>query len=343
MKMTCFIVVAMFAVVLTRGPVMAAQEGGKAPKKEADNLRPVAKTKTELDDFDAISKAKDPATILSLSQAYIDKYSASQMLGEVYALRMSAYFNTRPEPKMSEALDELKRALDFNARLVSEKTKEATDKNSPALRDLSLYTEQREMAFYRLVVDAAQVSNNPALANFFGDRILAKDPTDFPTLLAVARVTAGKPPKDPKEKEEALARAQELGQFAVNYVVAYLNSPNSAKIPPEQRIEWSYRAHSLMGLIFSQKEEWANAEKAYIVALSFKKDDPVAYFYLGVALFSQKRFEEAVDVAQKSAFQKGPLQSNAKDLLRILYRETKRSMGDIDKDIQGAGERLGKQ
>jgi tetratricopeptide (TPR) repeat protein len=189
------------------------------------------------------------------------------------------------------------------------------------------------------MLDAAQAAQNVAVTVAMGDKILAKSPMDIPVMLTVARVVAQKPPPD--KKTEALASAEEMGQVAVNQITTLLNNPNIT-MPPEQRNEWHYRAHSVMGLIYNQKGNYDDAVKAYKVALSFKKNDGVAFYYMGFALYSAKKYDEAIDAALKSAFVKGPLEANAKELVRELYRLTKKPTTDLDKDIQAAGERLSK-
>jgi tetratricopeptide (TPR) repeat protein len=300
---------------------------------------PIAKSKAEAEEFNAITTKKDAPAMLAAAAAFEQKYPASQLMGEVMGLRMSAYLSQK---KFNEAIDELEKARNFNANLLTEKTKETPDKNSPLLAQLAAYKDNNELQYYKRFLDAAQADNNVKLTQAIGERILAKVPTDIPTLLTVARVIAGKPPKDEKEKAAALDYSEEMGQTAVNYIVAVLNSPNATAMPPEQRNEWHYRAHSLMGLIYTQKQAYGDAEKAYKVALSYKKNDSTAYYYLGYSYYSAKKYEEAIDAALKSAFLKGPLEAGARDLLRELYRVTKKNVVDLDKDIQAAGERLPK-
>ncbi|HEX4997433.1 MAG TPA: hypothetical protein VFY29_04370 [Terriglobia bacterium] len=327
------------SVSFTPIPAKAAQQGAKTPKGEAKSLLPVPKNKQEEAAYNEILNQSDPAGILQSSQTFIEKYSTSPMMGKVYGRRMDAYLAAN---KFAEALDELEKVLAFNSKYLSDRTKEAEDKKSPLLAELQAANELDELNYYRRIVDAAQGSNKVEVANFFGERILQKIPNDFPTLLTVARLNAQNPPKADKEKEEALDRAEMMGQLAVNYVVAVLNGPNRDRITPEQKNEWSYRAHSLMGLIYNQQKHYEDAVKAYLVALDYKNNDGATYYYLGFAYYAQMKYEEAFDVILKSAFLKGPMEKYAREMLDQLYVATKRDKATMEKDIQAAGERIGK-
>lgn len=339
MKRMIYIVPVLCAAFVAFSPI--AESAGQTAKsgKEPETLRPTPKGKAESEAFNALSSIQDPVALLKATDSFMASYGSSQLVGEVMGMRTDSYLRQKMFP---EALDELAKTLAFNDKFLADKIKEAPDKNSPLIRDLTNYRDGMRIQYFRRMTDAAQAFNQPELADFFGKEILKVLPNDFPTLLTVARVIAQNPDAKDKEKKDAqLAEAEYMGQLAVNYVVAYLNSPNSAEMKPEQKNEWFFRAHSLMGLIYNQRQQYPDAEKAFMVALGYKKDSG-AYYNLGYAYYSEKKFDAAIDAAQRAMLLKGGMEAAAKDLLRVLYRETKRPLADIDKDVQAAGERIGK-
>src|SRR5262249_12665616 len=102
-------------------------------------------------------------------------------------------------------------------------------------------------------------------------------------------------------------------------------------------------AHSTMGRVYMNQKRYADAQKSYLAAIAARKDDPVAYLLLGLAYAKQTppNFNDAMDAWAKSVYLKGETEKQARDYLRTVYQEEKKSLEGLDQFIQAAGTRLG--
>jgi tetratricopeptide (TPR) repeat protein len=336
-------------LTLTAG---AAAPGGQKGKASA-SLAPQAKSKLEVDTFNLIAckipldektpvcpdgVKKAPVDVVAAAEAFMKNFPASALAGEVFALRMDALLTLK---QFDAALDDHERAMKFNARYLEERRKESTDKNSKELQQLEASNQERELNYYQRIMEAASAANEMGLAAAAGDEILSRIPNHYPTLLLVARTSSQNlPTKDPKRKAAQLEHAEEAAQLAINYMLTYLEGPQGEKLPPEKRAEQLSQAHSIMGWVYLQQEHYADAQRAYRMALSLKKNDPLAYYYLGYSYYLDSPLEKpeslagAIDAELKSVALKGPTEPGARELLKRLYVMAKHPQEDIEKDIE---------
>ncbi len=174
------------------------------------------------------------------------------------------------------------------------------EKFTPAFPKSKFDGQVTQLALYSL-----RQLNQPQRLIAYGEKTLAANPDNIPTLLMMADAYAG----DPKEAAKAATYANK---------VITLVGPNPA---PDDKTKRSYAglAHTTLGRSELDQEKLAAAVADLKTAVGLLQDDPQdqqpALFYLGYAYAKQNHKADAVASLQKAAAINGPYQGPAKDML----------------------------
>lgn len=174
------------------------------------------------------------------------------------------------------------------------------EKYTPAFPKSKFDDQITQLALYSL-----RQLNQPQRVIAYGEKTLAANPDNIPTLLMMADAYAG----DPKEAAKAATYANK---------VITLVGPNP---PSDDKTKRSYAglAHTTLGRAELNQEKLVPAVADLKTAVSLLQDDPQdqqpALFYLGYAYAKQNHKADAVASLQKAAAISGPYQGPAKDML----------------------------
>jgi tetratricopeptide (TPR) repeat protein len=174
------------------------------------------------------------------------------------------------------------------------------EKFTPAFPKSKFGDQITQLALYSL-----RQLNQPQRLLAYGEKILATNPDDIPTLLMMADAYAA----DPKEAAKAATYANK---------VLTLVGPNP---PADDKTKRSYAglAHTTLGRANLNLEKLLPAVTDLKTAVSLLQDDPQdqqpALFYLGYAYAKQNHKADAVATLQKAAAINGPYQGPANEML----------------------------
>ena len=114
-------------------------------------------------------------------------------------------------------------------------------------------------------------------------------------------------------------------------------------MPEQQKSELKSTVHATLGRILINQEKYGDAQKEYVEAIKAKSNDPISYFFLGMAYAQSQpqKVDEAMDALAKSAFLKGPTEGQARDILTQIYEQRNRSTDGLEEFIVQAGAKIG--
>ncbi len=173
------------------------------------------------------------------------------------------------------------------------------EKFTPAFPKSKFDGQITQLALYSL-----RQLNQPQRLIAYGEKTLAANPDNIPTLLMMADAYAG----DPKEAAKAATYANK---------VITLVGPS----PADDKTKRSYAglAHTTLGRAELDQEKLVAAVADLKTAVGLLQGDPQdqqpALFYLGYAYAKQNHKADAVASLQKAAAINGPYQGPAKDML----------------------------
>jgi tetratricopeptide (TPR) repeat protein len=174
------------------------------------------------------------------------------------------------------------------------------EKYTPAFPKSKFEDQITQLALYSL-----RQLNQPQRLLAYGEKTLAVNPGNIPTLLMMADAYAG----DPKDAAKAATYA--------NKVIA-LVGPNPANAEKTKK-SYAGLAYTTLGRAELNQEKLVPAVADLKTAASLLQDDPQdqqpALFYLGYAYAKQNHKADAVATLEKAAGISGPYQSPAKDML----------------------------
>jgi tetratricopeptide (TPR) repeat protein len=174
------------------------------------------------------------------------------------------------------------------------------EKFTPAFPNSKFGEQITQLALYSL-----RQLNQPQRLLAYGEKTLATNPDNIPTLLMMADAYAA----DPKEAGKAAAYATK---------VLDLVGPNP---PSADKTKKSYAglAHTTLGRAELNQEKLVAAITDLKTAVGLLQDDPQdqqpALFYLGYAYAKQNHKADAVAALEKAAAISGPYQGPAKEML----------------------------
>jgi tetratricopeptide (TPR) repeat protein len=212
------------------------------------------------------------------------------------------------------------------------------DKTSPEFQTFAADTEKAMMYYYQNLMDSYQQINDAAKTMEYAEKALGQDPEDLLALLTMSSVMAERPPATGAEAHNK--KAEEHGKKALAKVNAFLSSPQAASVPMEAKSGLTAQVNATMGLIYLNQKKFGDSQKAYLLAIGAKKDDPVNYYRLGLAYAQDNKMDPALDALAKSVFLKGITETQARDILQQLYERKNKSLNGLDEFIAASGAKI---
>lgn len=332
---------------LVASPFGGGQSGGEQAAP-AVNYGPRPQSAEEAAAFNAIIAEPAPASKIALSDTFITTYPDSMLLGVLQRIRMETFVRTGRYAEAAAAGEqgyELETAYleDLTRRADDSATDPPIDKNSEAFQQIVQQTNQAKVFYYQQLMNAYQEMENLEKAIDWGRKAIADFPQDLLSLLTVSSMMSERPPDDEAAKETAMEEAYEYAQSARTMVDGILNGPMAAQMAPEQKSELKSTVHATIGRILINQEKYDDAQDEYNEAIRAKNDDPISYFFLGMAYAQSEpqKIEEAMDALAKSAFLKGPTEAQARDALTQIYEQTNDGSEGLEQFIAEAGAKIG--
>jgi tetratricopeptide (TPR) repeat protein len=340
--------------------VFGAGQRRNQQQEEAQPIGPAPNSKEELDAFMALQNEQDPTNKLTLADAFVAKYPASDLVSYAHAFRSVIFNNQR---KLKESVGAAEQALDatvkFGEKIIGkaeadaklpekEKNKRKKDKKNPFLdKESPQYQtfvndlDKRILDFYQMIMVSYQQMNDMPKAFEWGQKAIAYKPDDLNMLMTVTNIMAERPPADEAQKVEHLKRAEELSNEAITQLTTYMASPAAAQATPAQKADFASGVHYNRGLIYLHQKKYAESQKDFLTALTAKKSDPVTYYRLGFAYAQDQKIDQAMDALAKSVFLKGVAEASARDILKQLYVMKNKSDQGMEEFIKTAGTKIG--
>lgn len=179
------------------------------------------------------------------------------------------------------------------------------EKFTPAFPKSKFEDQISQLALYSL-----QQLNQPERLEAYGEKALAANPENVPTLLMLANAYSA----DPKQAAKALTYA--------NKVIALAGSSTD----PKKQLATGM-AHSIAGYAYLNEGKLAPAVAELKTAVSLLPSDPKAeqeaMFRLGYAYAKQNRRADSIAALQKAAAMDGPYQTPAKEMLAKVSKAGK--------------------
>jgi Tfp pilus assembly protein PilF len=174
------------------------------------------------------------------------------------------------------------------------------EKFTPAFPKSKFDGQISQLALYSL-----RQLNQPQRLVAYGEKVLAADPNNLPTLMMMADAYAG----DPKEA----AKAETYSKKVLSIV------GNSPEAGDKEKTSYAGLAHITLGRAELNQEKLVPAIADLKAAVTLLQADPAdqqqALYYLGYAYAKQNHRPDAVATLQKAASIEGPYQGPAKEML----------------------------
>jgi len=179
-------------------------------------------------------------------------------------------------------------------------------------------SELKELLYVRAMT-LYQQQNNSAKVVVAGRKAIEINPTDPVPLVAVASALVLDTRETDLDRDARFADASKDAQAALDNVDTGLQVPPN--VPPDRiaaaKANLRSIAYDTLGVIAMQKKDYAGAEQNFQKAADLMKDQPdaVVYLRLSVAQDNQKKYDAALDSANKAA-QYAPEGSPEKNLAK---------------------------
>jgi tetratricopeptide (TPR) repeat protein len=309
----------------------------------AGQIGPMAQSKPELDAFVALQNEQNPANAVGLGDKFLATYPNSQLNGYVQRFRMVGLMRTG---KCQDAITAGEAGLGLETAYLEQLQNadpkvNKIDKNSPEFKNFVTQTDGAKLQYYQTIMSCYQQLNNAEKTIEYGEKALKQKPDDLVSMLTVSTVLSEKAPEGEKEKEEQMKRALELGKKASDMVTALVNGPAGAQMREEQKAGLLSQSHQTLGLANLHLKKFGDSQKEYLLAIAAKKDDPIAYYRLGLAYAQDRKNDLAMEALAKSVFLKGVSEPEARKTLELLYEAKNKSKQGIDEYIASAGQKIG--
>ena len=217
----------------------------------------------------------------------------------------------QPLAKTKEEYDAYNLAFSKTAPAESEAAADEFAQKFPA-------SELKELLYVH-TMNLYQQQNNSAKVVVVGRKAIELNPTDPVPLVAVAAALVMDTRETDLDRDARFAEASKDAQASLDNMDTGLLVPPNA--PPDRvaAAKTNYRsiAYDTLGVIAMNKKDYASAEQNFQKAADLMKDQPdaVVYLRLSVAQDNEKKYEAALDSANKAA-QYAPEGSAEKNLAK---------------------------
>ncbi len=202
---------------------------------------------------------------------------------------------TMPQAKSQ---DEFKAYQDAAAKTNPAETEAAADAFSTKFPD----SELRALLYRKAMYDY-QNTNNAEKTAAMAKKVLAMDPSNPEALVTLATVTAQTTRETDLDRDERLNEASSSANKALQTIDTDLLIPAGQ---PAERIT-AYKnsmramAYDALGTVSLVKKDYPSAETNFRKSTELNSQpDPVTYLRLSVALDQQKKYQQALDAANKA-------------------------------------------
>lgn len=345
-KTRCVFVAMILALILSL-PTLAQRRNNQQQEASGGGgsaqIGPLAQSKPELEAFVALQNEQIPANMVALGDKFLATYPMSQLNGYVQRFRMFGLMRTGKFQEAIEAGDAgLGLETNFLEQLQNADSKvNKIDKNSAEFKAFVTQTEGAKMQYYQTLMSCYQQLNNAEKTIEWGEKALKQNPDDLISMLTVSTVLAEKAPAEDKQKEEQMKRALDLGKKAADRLTELISGPAGAQMGEEQKSGLVSQAHQTLGLANLHLKKLGDAEKEYLLAIAAKKDDPIAYYRLGLAYAQDRKNDQAMEALAKSVYLKGVSEAEARETLQLLYEAKNKSTQGMEEYIASAGQKIG--
>jgi hypothetical protein len=225
----------------------------------AEQKQPQAKTKAEYDAYLALFNEQNPGKKVELAAKFLTDYPETEFKMYIYQMQIDSYARLSQADKVVETGNKF--ATDFPDADASTKK----------------FVLQRLMS-------ASQQQNNFEKTVEYGEKLLAIDPKDLPSLLTLSSILPERLPQDEAKKEGQLNKAMEYAQKCLSEIEA-LQKP--AQITDQQWTEEKNKllatVNSSIGLVHLNRKDYDKASKQYEVSTNLTKNNPIDFYRLGIA------------------------------------------------------------
>ncbi|MCI0422320.1 MAG: tetratricopeptide repeat protein, partial [Acidobacteria bacterium] len=225
----------------------------------AEQKGPQAKTKAEYDAYMALYSESTPAKKVELAAKFLTDHPETEFKMFVYQMQIDSHARLGNVDKVVETGEKF--ASDFPQ----------ADNNTKK------FVMQRMMTSY-------QQKNDFAKTVEYGDKLLAIDPKDLPSLLTLSSILPERLPTEEDKKAAQLEKALDYSNKALAEINA-LQKP--AQITDEQ---WTTEKNKLLatvnssiGLVHLNKKEYDKASEQYEKSTNLTKSNPIDFYRLGIA------------------------------------------------------------
>ncbi|PYS03855.1 MAG: hypothetical protein DMG12_11325 [Acidobacteria bacterium] len=337
------------------------QQRGQEAGQQPQSIGPQATSKDELDGFVALQNEQNPATKVTMADAFVSKFPNSDFVGYAHTLKMLALIQTgKPKEAALAGEQALDATVKFGERMFAKaeadaklsdkdrdnerkKNKNVTflDKNSPQFEAFRTDMDQRILGMYQQIIASYQQANDAAKVMEWGEKAYGYKPDDLNTLMVLSNVMAERPSSNEEEKAKQMKRAEEIAKQAVSEYATFVNSPAAAKLSAEQKSGLNSSLHYTLGLVFLHQKKFGDSEKEFLTAINLKANDPITYYRLGLAYLQDMKNDAALDAFARSVFLKGVSEASARDILKQLYVQKNKSEVGLEDFIKNAGQKIG--
>ena len=191
-------------------------------------------------------------------------------------------------------------------------------------------SELKELLYVR-AMNLYQQQNNSAKVIAMGRKAIELNPTDPVSLVAVASALVMDTRDTDLDRDARFAEATKDAQAALDNIDTGLQVPPN--VPPDRlaaaKANLRSIAYDTLGVIAMNKKDYAGAEQNFQKAADLMKDQPdsVVYLRLSVAQDNEKKYEAALDSANKAA-QYAPEGSAEKNLAKQQQARLQKLLAD---------------
>ena len=202
-----------------------------------------------------------------------------------------------PQAKSKEEYDAYNLAASKTDPAQAETTADEFAQKFPA-------SELKELLYVR-AMNLYQQQNNSAKVIAMGRKAIELNPTDPVSLVAVASALVMDTRDTDLDRDARFAEATKDAQAALDNIDTGLQVPPN--VPPDRlaaaKANLRSIAYDTLGVIAMNKKDYAGAEQNFQKAADLMKDQPdsVVYLRLSVAQDNEKKYEAALDSANKAA------------------------------------------
>jgi tetratricopeptide (TPR) repeat protein len=237
------------------------------------------------------------AANLAMGQATATKPAASAQAAQTAAAPAPAAGQHPPQAKSKEEFDAYNLAASKTDPAQAEAAADEFAQKFPA-------SDLKELLYVR-AMNLYQQQNNSAKVVAVGRKAIALNPTDPVPLVAVASALVMDTRENDLDRDARFAEASKDAQSALDNIDTGLQVPPNVPADRVAAAKANLRsiAYDTLGVIAMNKKDYAAAEQSFQQAADLMKDQPdaVVYLRLSVAQDNEKKYQAALDSANKAA------------------------------------------